>query len=210
MARPSAIAAHAGRTVLVASLVPTAIFYTTLSTVGLSAAIAAALGWYYAVLVARHLRRRPVVGAAMLGAGLMTMRAVVALWTGSTFLYFLQPVAGTVATATSIAVTAMVGRPLIERLVHDFVPVPAALSERLHHARFFNYTSALWAIAYAVNAIGTVWLLTNASLGAFMLIKSLLSPLLTASTAAITYLLFRRLLRREGVHLRWAVAAQPA
>lgn len=208
VAHPSALARHAGKTVLVASLIPSALFYVTLQLAGLPAAIGAALGWYYTVLVVRHLRKRPVVGAAMLGAGLMSMRAVVALWTGSAYLYFLQPVAGTVATATSIAVTALAGRPLIERLVHDFVPVPEPLSERLNAARFFHRTSVLWTLTYVVNAVGTVWLLTNASLGSFVLIKSFMSPLLTSTAAAITFVLFRRLLRREGVSLRWAPAAQ--
>lgn len=208
VAHPAALLRHAGKTVLVASIVPSALFYTTLQTVNLSAAIGVALAWYYTVLVLRYVRKRPVVGAAMLGAGLMSMRAIVALWTGSAYLYFLQPVAGTVATATSIAVTAMAGRPLIERLVHDFVPVPQPLSERLHRARFFHRTSVLWTLTYVVNAVGTVWLLTNASLGSFVLIKSFMSPLLTASAAVITFVLFRRLLRREGVSLRWAPAAQ--
>jgi hypothetical protein len=208
VAHPTALLRHAGKTVLVASAVPSALFYFTLSLAGLPAAIGAALGWYYTVLVARHVRKRPVVGAAMLGAGLMSMRAVVALWTGSAYLYFLQPVAGTVATATSIAVTAMAGRPLIERLLHDFVPVPEPLSERLHRARFFHRTSALWTLTYVVNAVGTVWLLTNASLGSFVLIKSFMSPVLTSCAATVTFLLFRRLLRREGVSLRWAPAAQ--
>ena len=208
VAHPAALLRHAGRTILVASLIPSVIFYATLELVGLPAAIGSALAWYYGVLVARHIRKRPVVGAAMLGAGLMSMRAVVALWTGSAYLYFLQPVAGTVATATSIAVTAMAGRPLIERLAHDFVPVPAPLSERLHRARFFHLTSVLWTLTYVVNAIGTVWLLTNASLGSFVLIKSFMSPVLTASAATVTFVLFRRVLRREGVRLRWAPAHQ--
>jgi hypothetical protein len=203
VAHPAAVLRHAGKTVLVASVVPSALFYTTLQLAGLSAAIGVALAWYYTVLIARHLRKRPVVGAAMLGAGLMSMRAVVTLWTGSADLYFLQPVAGTVATATSIAVTALAGRPLIERLVHDFVPVPQPLSERLNRARFFHRTSALWTITYVINAVGTVWLLTNASLGSFVLIKSFMSPLLASSAALLTFVMFRRLLRREGVSLRW-------
>jgi hypothetical protein len=210
MARPSAIAAHALRTVLLASVIPMGVFYATLSTLGLSAAILVTVGWYYAGLLIRLVRRRPVIGAAMLGAGLMTARAVVTFWTGSIYLYFLQPVAGTVATATAFAVTALAGRPLLERLMHDFVPVPPLLSERLRATRFFGYTSVLWALMYVMNAVGTVWLLTSSSLGVFLLMKTLLSPLLTGATVAVTYLLFRRLMHREGVHLRWAKRPLPA
>ena len=207
MGSPAALLSHAGKTFLVASLIPTGLFYATVSTVNLTAAVAVAITWYYAVLVSRFVRGRPVVGAAALGAGLMTFRAVVVFWTGSTFLYFIQPVAGTVATATSFALTALAGRPLLERLAHDVVPVPTDLRARLRKARFFDYTSALWVLAYAINAVGTVWLLTTSSLGAFLLLKSLLSPALTGTTVAVTYLLFRRLMRREGVHLRWHRAA---
>jgi hypothetical protein len=203
MAHPRAIASHAARTVLFASVLPMAVFYAALSIAGLNAAIVLTLCWYYAGLVVRRLRNRPMLGATMLGAVLMTVRAGVGLWTGSAFLYFLQPVAGTVATATSFAVTALAGRPLLEHLAHDFVPVPAALSEQLRGNRFFSYASALWAAMYVANAAGTVWLLTNSSLGAFLLLKTLLSPLLTGATIAVTVLLLRRLLRRDGVRLRW-------
>jgi len=204
---PRAIAAHAGRTVLVASLIPTGIFYLVMSLISLPFAIASTVAWYYGVLLSRVVRRRPVVGAAMIGAGLMSLRAIVVFWTGSTYLYFLQPVAGTVATATAFALTALAGRPLIERLAHDFVPVPPALSERLRAARFFDYTSVLWSLTYAINAAGTVWLLSSSSLGMFLLLKSFLGPVLTASAVSVTYLLLRRLLRREGVHLRWTAPA---
>ena len=210
MAHPRAIASHAARTVLFASVLPMAVFYTALSIAGLNVAIVLTLCWYYAGLVVRRLRKRPILGATMLGAVLMTVRAGVGLWTGSAFLYFLQPVAGTVATATSFAVTALAGRPLLEHLAHDFVPVPAALSEQLRGNRFFGYASALWAAMYVANAAGTVWLLTNSSLGAFLLLKTLLSPLLTGATVAVTVLLLHRLLRREGVRLRWPRRGEPA
>jgi hypothetical protein len=206
MAAPSIIVKHAARTVLFASVLPMALFYVALSAFGLTAAITVTLGWYYAGVLARVLRRRPVVGAILLGAGLMSVRAVVGLWTGSAFVFFLQPVAGTVATATSFALTALAGRPMLERLAHDFVPVPPELSDKLRASRFFDYTSLLWALMYAINAAGTVWLLTYSSLGSFLVLKAVLSPLLTGAAVGLTYLGLRRTLQRENVHLRWGSA----
>jgi hypothetical protein len=203
LAHPRDIAKHAARTVLTVSILPMALFYSVMSLSSVRMAVLATCAWYYAGLLVRLVRRRPIIGAAMLGAGLVTMRAVVMLWTGSTFLFFLQPVAGTVATATSFAVTALAGRPLLERLVHDFVPLPPALTDELRANRYFHYASLLWAAMYFVNAFGTVWLLTNASMGGFLLLKSVLSPMLTGSTIAVSYLLFRRTLARSGVHVRW-------
>ncbi len=207
MAAPATIVRHAARTVLLSSVLPMAAFYLALDGFGLTAAIFVALAWYYGAVGARLLRRRPIVGAMLLGAGLMTVRAAVAMWTGSAFVFFLQPVAGTIATATSFALTALAGRPLVERLAHDFVPVPPELSHRLRANQFFNYTSLMWALVYGINAAGTVWLLVSSSLESFMLMKTLLSPLLTGVAVAATYLVLRRALRREGVRLRWGSAA---
>lgn len=210
MGCPRAIAMHAGRTLLVASIIPMGLFYAALSVLGLRAAIITTLAWYYAGILRRLFTRRPLLGAAALGAGLMTVRAAVTFWTGSAFLYFLQPVAGTVATATALAVTAIAGRPLLERLTHDFVPMPPALSARLRATKFFALTSALWATMYLVNAVGTVWLLTNSSLGGFLLLKTLLSPTLTGATVGVSYLLLRWILRRDGVRIRWQKAVVAA
>jgi hypothetical protein len=210
MGCPRAIAKHAGRTLLVASIIPMGLFYAALSVLGLRAAIITTLAWYYGGILRRLFTRRPLLGAAALGAGLMTVRAAVTFWTGSAFLYFLQPVAGTVATATALAVTAIAGRPLLERLTHDFVPMPPALSDRLRASSFFALTSALWAAMYLVNAVGTVWLLTNSSLGGFLLLKTLLSPTLTGATVGVSYLLLRWVLRRDGVRIRWQQAVVTA
>lgn len=199
--------AHAARTVLLVSIIPMAVFYLTLSVAGLATAVALTAGWYYAGLLIRVARHRPVMGAAMLGAGLMTVRAFVTFWTGSAFLFFLQPVAGTIATATALAVTALAGRPLLERLFHDFVPLPGPLTDRLRANRFFDYTSLIWSVVYLVNAAGTVWLLTNASLGGFLVLKTVLSPLLSGVAIGLSYLLFRVLMRREGVQIRWQPTA---
>ena len=77
LAPPRVIAAYAGRTVLFASVLPMGVFYLTLCLAGLSPAVAVTAGWYYVGLLLRFARRRPVVGAALLGAGLMTVRAFV-------------------------------------------------------------------------------------------------------------------------------------
>jgi len=197
------IVRRAGATVLVATVFPMTVFYLTFALTGLKVAVAATVVWYYSGLLWRFARGRPMLGAAVLGAGLLTLRAVLMFWTGSAFLYFLQPVAGTVATATAIALTALAGRPLLERLAHDFFPLPPPLTERLRANRFFQYASVVWALTYLVNAVGTVWLLSSSSVGSFLVLKTLLSPLLTGLAVALTYGLLRVLMRRERVHIRW-------
>jgi hypothetical protein len=84
--------------------------------------------------------------------------------------------------------------------------MPAELTHTLRGSRFFGYTSLVWAGIYGINAAGTVWLLMYSSLSSFLLMKTLLSPVLTGIAIGVTYLVLRRTLRREGVHLRWRSA----
>jgi uncharacterized membrane protein len=204
------IARKSGFTLMMSSFIPMGIFYTSYSLSGIKMAVGLTIGWYYAGLLFRFLRGKPVIGAVMLGAGLLTVRAVVTFWTGSAFLYFLQPVAGTIATATAISLTAMTGRPLLDRLAHDFCPLPEGLSTQLRENSFFRHISLVWTTTYLINAAGTVWLLTNSSLGGFLLLKSVLSPCLTGCTVVISILMFKRVMRRDNVTIRWGAAKRLA
>jgi hypothetical protein len=197
------IAKHASTTVLMVSLLPMAVFYTSLSLFGLRAAVLATVGWYYAGLLLKVVRRKPVVGAALVGAGLLSIRTVITFLTGSAFIYFVQPVAGTVAVATAFAATALVGRPILDRLAHEFCPFPDDLSTRLRNARFFSRLSVVWSLVYFINAAGTMWLLINSSLTGFILLKSVLSPALVIAAVVVSYLVFRVTTRHQNIVIRW-------
>jgi hypothetical protein len=189
---------------LLVSLLPMAVFYTTLTLFGLRPAALTTAALYYAGLLTRIVRHRPVLAAALFTAGLLALRTVVVCCTGSAFLYFIQPVAGTVGVATAFAATAFAGRPVVDRLAHDFCPFSTELSARLREARFFNRVSVVWALAYGMNAVGTVWLLTNASLGGFLVIKAVAGPIITWTAAVTSFLVFRATVRQQNVQLRWA------
>jgi uncharacterized membrane protein len=197
------IARHALRTMFVVSLLPMAIFYTTMALFGIRAAVLTTVAWFYAGLLLKALQGKPLLGARVLGAALLSIRAVVMFVSGSAFLYFLQPVAGTVAVAAVFATTAAAGRPVLDRLAHEFCPFPEELSERLRGTRFFSQLSIVWSMTYLMNAAGTVWLLTNASLSGFVLIKSVASPVFTISAVAASYLMFRMTIQRQGILIRW-------
>jgi hypothetical protein len=197
------IAKRASTTVLMVSLLPMAVFYTSMLLFGLRTAVLTTVGWYYAGLLLKVVRRKPVVGAALVGAGLLSIRTVITFLTGSAFIYFVQPVAGTVACATVFAATALAGRPILDRLAHEFCPFPANLSTRLRSARFFLRLSVVWSIAYFINAAGTMWLLINSSLTGFILLKSVMSPALAIAAVIASYLIFRVTVRRQNIIIRW-------
>ena len=208
------IVRHAATTVLIVSLLPMGIFATVHAVAGLRPAVLAVAAWYYTGLLVRLVRHKPVLAAAALAAALLTVRAAVTFVTMSATVYFLQPVAGTIITATVFTVTALAGRPIIDRLAHDFCPLPPELSERLRRRRFFTSVSVVWAAIYFVNAAGTIWLLTSVSVNGFMMVKSIMSPTLTTLAVVASYLMFRRLARRDGFEVRWgqpqaAVTAAP-
>jgi hypothetical protein len=186
------------------SLLPMTLFYVTLSLAGMRVAALVTALLYYGALVSRIVRRKPVLAAALLAAGLLGIRTVVVFCTGSAFLYFLQPVAGTFAVATTFAATCIAGRPILERLAHDFCPITPELASHLHSARYFSWLSLVWTLTYGVNAVGTVWLLTTASLHGFIVMKAVLGPLLTLLAASASYGLFILGARQRNVQIRWA------
>lgn len=197
-------------TVALVSALPMAVFYVALSLYGLRAAALATVSLYYGVLVVRALRHKPILAAALLTAGLLSIRTVVMFLTGSAFVYFLQPVAGTVAVGTVIAATALAGRPILDRLAHEFCPFPAELSARLREQRFFSRLSAVWAATYLINAVGTILLLRSMSVGGFVVLKSILGPALTITAVAASLLYFHLAMRSQHVHVRWRQRTVPA
>jgi hypothetical protein len=197
-------------TVALVSALPMAVFYLALSLYGLRAAGLATVSLYYGALLLKVLRRKPILAAALLTAALLSIRTVVMFLTGSSFIYFLQPVAGTVALATVIAASALAGRPILDRLAHEFCPFPAELSTHLREQRFFSRLSAVWAVTYLINAVGTIWLLRSMSVGGFVVLKSVLGPALTVTAVAASLLYFHLAMRKQHVHVRWRQrTAQP-
>ena len=103
----------------------------------------AALAWSYGALVRRLVLRRRVPGMLVLGTIGLTVRTVLALVSGSVYLYFLQPTLCTVLVASAFLFSVRGERSLAERLAHDFVPLPPVLLSRPWMRRFFNGVSVL-------------------------------------------------------------------
>jgi hypothetical protein len=59
----------------------------------------------------------------------------------------------------------------------------------------------LWTVAFLANASVTLWLLLTASLQTFVLAKLALSPVVEGSAVVLSVLLFRQVLRHEGLRL---------
>lgn len=200
---PRAIARHALPRVVEGTLLPLAVFYAALWLSGFWGAVIAATVWSYGTVLRRVVRRERIPGIVVIGAVLVTARTVLALQTGSPFLYFLQPTLGTVLVAGLFLLSVPVGKPLAERLAADFCPLPPALLARPFMHTFFVRISLLWAAVFLTNATLSLYLLLNQSVAGYVLTRQVASSTiwLTAISASTWY--FVRVMRRHGIRPRF-------
>lgn len=192
---------HASRHLLEATVAPLVLFYALLNAVGLRDALLAGLGWSYAALLRRAIRRERIPGVLLLGALLLTARTLIAWLTGSVFLYLLQPTLGTFLVAGLFLASVPLRRPLAGRLAQDFCPLPEGLLANPRMHRFFLRVSLLWALVYVVNGAATLGLLLTATVGTFLVAKTVATALVTGVAIAGSMFLFRRSMAVEGVRL---------
>ena len=140
----------------------------------------------------------------LFGTILITLRTVIAFVTGSAFLYFAQPTAGTVAISLALLVSAVVGRPFTQRFAHDFCPMDPAIMKRPLVRRFFIRISVLWATVLMLNAGLVFWLLVSSSLRSFVLERSVVTYGLTAIAIFFSITGFMAMMRRDGITVQWA------
>ncbi len=207
------VARHAVPRVVESTLVPLALFLVGLRVLGVWGAMTAGLVWVYGLLALRIATRRRVPGILVIGAVTLTARTVVALAAHSVVVYFLQPSLATMLVAAAFLVSVPLNRPLAGRLAADFGPLPSEVHANQHVRRFFRQVSLLWAFAQTLNASITVWLLFSQSLGTFVVLRSVVSTVVTVAAIAASTLWFKRSMARHGivVHLpRWRAAAPVA
>ncbi|MHB8439897.1 MAG: VC0807 family protein, partial [Acidimicrobiales bacterium] len=158
---------------------PGVLFYLVLLTGGFRWALIAAVAWSYAAIIRRLVRHEPVPGILALGTLLVSVRTAVAFVTGSAFAYFVQPTAGTFLVALIFIGTAAAGRPLVERMAHDFCPIDPELLASPFLRRFFLRVSWLWSVVLTTNAGLVLWLLLRTSVKDFVVERTVVSTVLT-------------------------------
>jgi Protein of unknown function (DUF3159) len=190
---------HAGRHLIEATLMPLALFYGAITLCGQVAALLIALGWCYLAVARRLVTRRRVPGLLAIAAFGLTVRTVMALSTGSLFLYFLQPTLSN-ALVGAIFLASLAGRtPMAERLAADFCPLPRAFLSHPPVRRFFNRVTLLWAGVQLANAAITIVLLVSQPVTTYLWTRSVVSVVVTAAAIAVSVVWFKRSMRRHGV-----------
>lgn len=181
------------------TLVPLGLFYLAMWLIGIWGAIALSLAWSWGGIMLRVVSRRRVPGLLVVGALGLTVRSVLSYFSGSVFLYFLQPTLGTVAVAGAFLLSVPTGRPMAARLAHDFLPMPEWFATHPAIRRFFLRISLLWGAIQLTNAGIALWLLLSQTITVYLAAKTVASIVIMGGAIAASSLWFRRLVDRHGL-----------
>jgi len=194
-----AIIRRSGFHLIEATVVPALLFYGLLVAFGLGWAYVGALSWSYAALARRWIGREPVPPILVLGVIGITVRTLVAVVSHSSFVYFFQPVLGTVAMGLVFLASVAIRRPLIGRLAGEFWPVTPEVAGRPAIRRLFRRLTLLWAAVNLATAAVTMGLLLSLPLATFLAAKQVSGLVLTSGAVFLTVSLSLRTARLEGL-----------
>jgi len=197
--RVRAIVSHLATSVLLANVIPAALFYLCFRAGNVWLALVAALTWCYGAIAWRKATRRPPSGLMWLTVVALTAKTALAFATGSTFLYFLQPALTDCVIAVVFLVSLATARPVVARLAADFYPMSRDVAERPRVQRLFWRLTFLWAVICLAKAVSTIWLLQELSVASFLTVKTVVSPSVAVGGAALTFWLALRVARHEGL-----------
>ena len=188
-----------------ATIVPAVLFAVVVATVGPGAAMAVALAWAYVAVLRRVVAGRTVPSILVLATLGLTIRTVVGLASGSTFAYFVQPVATTVALTAVFLGSVLIGKPVIARLAHDFCPISPEVAGRPGVLRLFAGLTVLWAGVHLLTAATTLSMLVSMPVATFVAVKTVVCFAITVTAVAVTIWCALRTARTEGLVFAAAV-----
>jgi hypothetical protein len=180
-----------------ATVIPAIMFFVVVQTINAPIAMAAVLVWAYVAILRRVVRAIPIPAILVLATLGLTVRTLVGLVSGSTFAYFIQPIATTVALAVVFLGSVVIGRPVIARLAHDFCPVAPEVAARPAVLRLFGGLTVLWAGVHIVTAAITFGMLVSMPVATFVAVKTLACLGVTIGAIVITILWALRVVRSE-------------
>ena len=200
------MARHALPHLIEATFIPLILFYAFLWTAGVWGALLAALAWSWTAIIRRLVTGQRIPGILVLGTVGITARTIAAFASGSVFIYFLQPSLTTVVVAGAFLLSVPAGRPLAERLAHDFVPLDPEVMHLPGVKKVFIRITLLWAFVNLANAVVSIALLMSQDVGTFVAAKTIGGMLLVCVAIATSTIWFKQALRDHNI----SVVATPA
>lgn len=194
---------HALPSVLEGAIGPLAVFYAVLVLFGFRGALVGAAVWSGLAAARRLARRERLPALLVVGLLLLAVRTSIAFLTGSAFVYFMQPALGTFLVGLLFAGSALVKRPIIERLATEFCPLDGEIMARPCIRRFFLRLSVLWCAVMTVNAGLAFYFLVETSLRAFLVERTVVSYTLTLGGVLVSTGWFVASMRKSGIAVRF-------
>lgn len=182
-----------------AVVVPALLLWVMLELTNVTIAILVCLGWMVLAMAWRYVTKRPVSGLLLLSLGILTIKTALTLITGSSFIYFVQPVFADLAVAATFLGSLWTSRPIIARLAPDFYPMSASAAARPEIRRHFRRLTLLWGLVILVKGGITLWLLESLSTANFVLIKGGAIITLTMTAAVVTIAWSYVVVRQQGL-----------
>ena len=185
--------------VLEGVIIPVLLFVVTMRLVGVWAAIFVAFAAEGLAIGRRLIKGARVSSFVYIGAVMLVARSAFALATGSTFVYFAQPILGAAIVATAFLVSVALGRPLARRFASDYCVIPGHVHADARVHAYFQRCSLMWAAVGAANTCITLWLLLTQPTATFLMAKTFLSITLTVTAVGFSIIWFRRTVVRHGL-----------
>jgi hypothetical protein len=197
--RFGAIMRHLGLSILMANVIPSVLFYLCLVAGNVWTALVAALVWCYGAMAWRLSTRRRASGLLIITMVGLTAKTALALASGSTFIYFLQPAITDGIVAALFLISLATARPIVARLAGDFFPMSADIAARPRIQRLFWNLTLFWAFICLAKSMVTVWLLESFPMVTFVAVKGIAILAMILTGTAITVFAAFRVAHSEGL-----------
>jgi hypothetical protein len=184
---------------LEATVVPTMLFYVLLVTIGPGAAMIGVLCWTFFAVARRLARGRAIPSILLLATVGLTVRTLVGIVSGSTFAYFVQPIATTVVLAVIFAGSVAIGRPVVARFASDFCDLAPEITDRPRVVHLFKWLTLLWAGVHIVTSAATFGMLISMPTATYVLLKTVACLSITVSAIVLTVSCSIRTARTENL-----------
>ncbi len=181
-----------------ATIIPAVLLYVFFVTLGPTPAMLAVLVWSYGAVLRRLVGGHTIPGVLQLAVVGLTVRTIVGILSG-TFMYFLQPVATTVALALVFLGSLTFGRPMIARMASDFCPLSPEIACRPGVVRLFSGLTLMWAGVHLLSAATTFTLLVSLPTTTFVAVRTFVSFGITVSAIVLTVSWSLRTARAEDL-----------
>jgi hypothetical protein len=185
--------------VIEATLAPAVVFAVFAGVLNARSAMVAVLVWTYGAVARRRVRQRPVPSVLAFASLALTVRTAIGFASGSTFAYFVQPVATTVVLAGVFLASVALGRPVVARFARDFCPLAPDVAARPSVVRLFAGLTILWSAIHILTAATTLGLLLSLPIGLFVPLKTVACLSITATGIVLTVAWSTSVANRENL-----------